>query len=1373
MPSIRSKYAKLSHELYVFLRVDAITPTLADGFLSKMMTALNVKGSGAKDAVLVRDLVEMRELINNKYHIYNDDGIFCDHAAWHDLCVNAWNDTDFIHTVEKTIKSPQAYEVFALMAAIFNENTKIENKKIFFEPVGQKIRSFLIQTSYSQEWLMTRSPIVRALLTSDILEILFTYSELPAPVHNISSFDTLIGSLTLHPQIPMYYLFSGQFDKAIEVQNALDSEDKEDHASSQLLQGMIHFMQGNFADAEKFLSLGQKALRSFFRRPSLQLIGCYGTALQLARLALGDAKSLKILRDDCKKLKDKYDESQLDVRPILALEARLCGDEAKAYMTLYSYMMSDDVNILSTVLYYTVAKQIPYQSIKNIETSQFIAMTICTYIEKTERFLHDICPKFPMLNRLLHDALAIDDISYARKASDTQYVNLTTIVKKAPVWEAKLNALAQITEKSSKNNAGRLAWLINRDIRLVQPIEQKLQKNGGWSAGRNIGVKRLLEEGQSLAWATEQDKKAFAGIKREDSWYSATYSFSFSRTLPLLVGHPLVFDDDTREPIQIEQNAIQLHLTQNANDCLLAMSHNPTETEMHFGFMCTQKENVLSLISIPQSWRTFLTMLGHDGLHFPAEALPRVIDIARQSGIALAMHIESENVQADSTPIIQIQQRGQGFIGSLKVRPFTVLGSPLYTPTQGQTDVVAALSTSAQDQKSDATRPVCTTRDFAAEQKAADALFAACPSLEENASAWQLCFNTPQELLQALQELQVLQEEKPDSTPFILEWPKGEQIRLRGNVSPSHVKISLNKKGDWFALEGEIRISEHDVLRLSTVLDAMKGSDGNFVPLGNGEFLRLSQDLQKKLEQLEHLAQKTSGKRGAKNDELFIHPLAAESLEKNVADFDFKADTHWKETVSRMEEAFAITPELPRSLQATLRPYQQEGFEWLCRLAHWGVGACLADDMGLGKTVQTIATMLSLAHEGPCLVVAPTSVCSNWESELARFAPSLNVHRLGAASTRKGLIENLKAQDVLIVGYGLLHNEIKHLAACSWRMAIFDEAQALKNATTKRAKAGHSIEAKFKLALTGTPVENRLDDVWSLFNTINAGLLGTADTFRQRFGSGDKAAMKTLRALLRPFILRRLKSHVLDELPTRTEQTIIIEPSAQEEAYYEVLRRRAVEALENTEETAGQRRLHIFAELTRLRRACCHPTLADNTAQDVLTGPSSKMAHFLEMLEDLRATGHKMLVFSQFVDHLHLVRNALVEKGISFQYLDGSTPEKTRAKSVADFQNGEGDVFLISLRAGGQGLNLTAADYVFHLDPWWNPAVEDQASDRAHRMGQLRPVTIYRLVMARSVEEKILALHQQKRDLAANFLANTDSGAMALSEKELMDLFIG
>jgi SNF2 family DNA or RNA helicase len=444
--------------------------------------------------------------------------------------------------------------------------------------------------------------------------------------------------------------------------------------------------------------------------------------------------------------------------------------------------------------------------------------------------------------------------------------------------------------------------------------------------------------------------------------------------------------------------------------------------------------------------------------------------------------------------------------------------------------------------------------------------------------------------------------------------------------------------------------------------------------------------------------------------------------------------------------------------------------------------------MGLGKTLQALAIILEKAPNGPTLVIAPTSVCMNWLHEASRFAPTLRMHQLESRN-RKKLILSLKEFDVLVTSYTLLQQEAKLFAGIGWQIIVLDEAQAIKNMETKRSRAAMSLTGRFKLLTTGTPIENHLGELWNLFNFILPGLLGSLESFNRRFAVpierfGDNVAKRKLKKLIRPFMLRRNKAQVLEELPSRTEITLQVEMNAEELAFYEAMRRQALENLAVNRQMSTLNRkvtgirtvpvtinnakgytVKILAEIMKLRRACCNPKLV-MPESDI---ESSKLHLFEKVVDELLENRHKALVFSQFVGHLQIIRYLLDKKKIEYRYLDGSTPMKQREREVDAFQSGQGDLFLISLKAGGLGLNLTAADYVIHMDPWWNPAVEDQASDRAHRIGQVRPVTIYRLITQHTIEEKIVKLHQKKRDLANSLLAGAEISSR-ISAEELLGL---
>jgi SNF2 family DNA or RNA helicase len=418
--------------------------------------------------------------------------------------------------------------------------------------------------------------------------------------------------------------------------------------------------------------------------------------------------------------------------------------------------------------------------------------------------------------------------------------------------------------------------------------------------------------------------------------------------------------------------------------------------------------------------------------------------------------------------------------------------------------------------------------------------------------------------------------------------------------------------------------------------------------------------------------------------------------------------------------------------------------------------------MGLGKTVQALGVLLERGSGGPALVVAPTSVGDNWVRETEKFTPGLRA-LLYRDSDRAALIEAAGENDLVIVSYQLLQRDAKRFASRAWHTLVLDEAQFIKNSQTKTSQAVRQLEADWRIGLSGTPLENHLGELWSLFRTISPGLLGSWERFRTRFADPierhkDDERRQSLARLVRPFILRRTKNTVLKELPPRTEITLKAELSVAERKRYEDTRMAALAELSGAGEEAqqaGQKRIRTLAWLTRLRQLACHPRLVDAT----WAKSSAKLDLLMSLIEELRDGEHRALVFSQFVKHLSVIREKLDELGVTYQYLDGSTPAKERQRRVDAFQAGEGDLFLISLKAGGTGLNLTGADYVIHLDPWWNPAVEDQATDRAHRIGQERPVTVYRLVAEATIEEQILALHADKRELVAGVLDGTDRAA--------------
>ncbi|MGK7917264.1 MAG: DEAD/DEAH box helicase [Prochloraceae cyanobacterium] len=702
-------------------------------------------------------------------------------------------------------------------------------------------------------------------------------------------------------------------------------------------------------------------------------------------------------------------------------------------------------------------------------------------------------------------------------------------------------------------------------------------------------------------------------------------------------------------------------------------------------------------------------------------------------------------VTANSQPHLHLLPAGEGLKAALLCRPFGDVGS-YYRPGKGGSTVIAEIEGERLQ----------TTRQMQEEKKLANDVLKSCPILtryEPEGGEWLI--EDPEDCLFLLLELQELGDK------VTIEWPEGEKLRVTHQAGISDFQMQIRRQNDWFAASGELKLDDDLVLDMENLLILLEQTPSRFIEIKEGQFIALTQQFRQRLDELRAYGSK-------KGKGLQFHPLTSLVLEDAIADVgQLKADKHWKQQVSKIKEMQDLQPQLPSTLQAELRDYQQEGFDWLSRLAHWGVGACLADQMGLGKTLQALALILTHAPQGATLIVAPTSVCMNWISEAEKFAPTLNPVQFGNSDRQKTLDE-LQPFDLFVCSYGLLQQEevAEMLAKVEWQTIVLDEAQAIKNMATKRSQAAMKLQGKFKLITTGTPIENHLGELWNLFRFINPGLLGSWEQFNQRFAvpierNQDKHTKKQLKKLIQPFLLRRTKTQVLEELPSRTEITLQVDMSSEEMAFYEALRKNAIAKLADSEATAGAKHLQVLAEIMKLRRACCNTRLVMSDSNL----PSAKLDVFGEVLEELLDNRHKALVFSQFVDHLHIIRDYLDENKISYQYLDGSTPAKQRKIRVDKFQGGEGDVFLISLKAGGTGLNLTAADYVIHMDPWWNPAVEDQASDRAHRIGQQRPVTIYRLVTKGTIEEKIVELHHHKRDLADSLLEGSEiSGKMSTDE---------
>jgi SNF2 family DNA or RNA helicase len=941
-------------------------------------------------------------------------------------------------------------------------------------------------------------------------------------------------------------------------------------------------------------------------------------------------------------------------------------------------------------------------------------------------------------------------------AAKLHYSPALSYIKHPDEWEKQLNsyfsleAVQMITKQDVDNSKTRVAYRFFPEKEYVCPILQTRNSAGIWTAGRNIAMKNFVDK--KVECMTEQDKRIAS--------CETNFSYSLKRNAIFeMIGHPYVYLENTAILVELIAAQPIINVVKSSGKSYTMKSDISIKDidadlgRKHEGIIIRKETNTRYKVYNITKYQYDIISAISNSKPVPVRGYEKLMQILKhfstyiqiQSDLVVDENdVQLRQVDTDSRIRVQLLPVGEGLKAELFVKPF---GSypPYCKPGRGG----KALITTENGER------VRVTRSLDDETAFNTQILNDIQSIENIATSDDglMTFDNP---LDALELLDILERHHDIS---VVEWPEGEQLKIRKKITVNDLSISVKSNVSWFELEGELKIDENTVLTISKLLEMMRHGHGRCIELNNGEFLALSDQLRRRLS--EFAAFTSESKKG-----VVINRFASASIIDAFDEFEnLKVDKAWRDFRKRLQTVQLSEAAVPSLLQAELRPYQLSGYQWMIRLSEWGAGACLADDMGLGKTVQAIAVLLHRAHTGVALVVSPVSVMPNWISEVNRFAPSLNIKTLRNVD-RAATLDSLEAGDVLITSYGLLLSEEKTVTAKQWSTVILDEAHAIKNYNTKTSKAAMSLQADFRMILTGTPIQNHLGEMWNLFQFINPGLLGSLSHFIDTFiRTDDEKSRKRLKKLIAPFILRRTKSAVLEELPPKTEIIRKITLSDEEIAFYEMLRRQAIESLENDESPQGAKHLKVLAEITRLRQACCNPSLV---YPDIAI-ESTKLSTFLEIAAELKENGHRALVFSQFVTHLSIVRKAMDKAGYTYCYLDGSTPVAKRESEVRNFQNGQKDFFLISLKAGGLGLNLTAADYVIHLDPWWNPAIEDQASDRAHRIGQNRPVTVYRLVAEQTIEEKIIQLHNTKRDLADSLLEGSDQSAK-MSINELLSL---
>ena len=975
---------------------------------------------------------------------------------------------------------------------------------------------------------------------------------------------------------------------------------------------------------------------------------------------------------------------------------------------------------------------------------KYLAILVARFLHIDVEWPKDL-PPVPNMRLLRHELspwLPLSDEEKQQLTDDFGGKPLLSRIRYKQPWELLLEELTPHTEgnQQKEERQVRVSYIID-GYHSVEPREQTRLQSGAWGAGRRMTIERFK---QGADYMDDIDRQI---ANTADRW---DYDLDLGKILPYLIGSDRVYTGRyapfTPVTIDEEKPYLMIERTKTAFSVKSNIGRADISEPVVYRKDSDTHYTVITMTDRQRSYYQKLLAIGG----FPLEAeeqlrefLPKVSDVVEVHSDLVEGGTTLEH--RDGTPQLCLQALPQD--GSPSHYSVWCLARPL---ADGKTlfEVGQGLNPCVAEQ--DGVR-YQVTRDIKGERANLDLLrtFISDNDLTE-LDADELFIDRTAIDMNAEGLLMLMDFVRQQADLFYMEWPEGGQLNLKA-AQPSAWNISLRSKSGWFEVEGNIPIDDETVLTVGQLLQLVAESPrGGFIRLNDTDFLALSDKLRKQLTRLESL---TVSNRGHLQISEFHASLLGNALS---GELEIKHDKRIDQLQKKIKQSMAQQPEIPKTLKAELRDYQTDGYQWIARMTGWGAGVCLADDMGLGKTVQTIAFMLHTASQGPALVATPASVVLNWQRELQRFAPSLHVEVFNTATDRNGLVEQAATGDVILTTYGLFVTEDEVLCGKQWNTVCLDEAHVIKNRQTKTSAVVMKLQATHRIILTGTPVQNHLGELWNLFQFANPGLLGSHEQFRQKYivpieQQDNKERSRQLKRIVSPFMLRRTKQEVIEELPDKTEINIPIELSDDELAVYEVIRRRAKQLLEDERSSSGVS-VNTLAEITRLRQAACSAELVEKNWK----GECSKLTALNDLLQEIVDGGNAVLVFSQFTSFLAMVRQQLDKQKQPYLYLDGSVPVRQRDQLVQQFQHGQCPVFLISLKAGGLGLNLTGANYVIHLDPWWNPAIEQQATDRAYRIGQRQNVTVYHLISQYTIEEKILRLHQTKRNLADAMLEGTN-----------------
>jgi superfamily II DNA or RNA helicase len=917
-------------------------------------------------------------------------------------------------------------------------------------------------------------------------------------------------------------------------------------------------------------------------------------------------------------------------------------------------------------------------------------------------------------------------------------------------------------------NMGDLYYGLSLKIEVFQSTRKK---DGNWGVPRKASLHNLSVESME----TDIEKQAMSVLKSSDS--SSQYHYSMDSDLEdhknrLLI--PLLGKND-KLYINLEDSSLQkltydpkpwksrIVIDNNAENRLTVKAMLVRESEIktllevshfiHGGFFISN--NVLSVIEDWQSIQLLKGFSGRDEIHVSKSQRNNFLVTLASSDLKADLHISEKTgivcERKDPIPVLRLLEKHKAKMKTVKADLCMDYGS-----------VVISFNTDSKGFFHNESSQLVRFN----KQKHFDALkklenLGVFLYVNKTWNSSEEYFTIPGSKLHA-----VVTELVHDGWRV-----EGQKGKIRTNQSFS---MSVSSGIDWFDVSINCEFDDKNIA-LPQILKALHNGE-SFVTLGDGTYGLLPQEWLQKYAPIARMGEADGDVIRFKNSQaLLVDMLLGEQKDVDV-------DAKFTKICSEFESFDGIQPKNESTkFQGKLRAYQRMGLGWLLFLNKFGIGGCLADDMGLGKTVQIAALLDSLkpkrmtkiykSNHKPSLIVAPRSVIYNWIDELKKFTPRLKVLDYTQTGRHK-LIDTFKDYDIILATYGTLRRDIKLLYEEEFFYAILDEAQVIKNSSSVTAKASRLLDAEHRVALSGTPVENHLGELWSIFEFLNPGILGTSNVLKRSKSAllnPDEESIEVLRKALTPFILRRTKAQVAKDLPEKTEEFIYCDMEKKQKKLYVDLKNHYRASLLNTIESQGinKSKMHVLEALLRLRQTACHAGLVNTEFIDI---PSVKLETLIVHIQEIIKEGHKCLVFSQFTQMLSLVCSRFEKEKMIYEYLDGKT--RNRQEKVERFQNDETcKVFVISLKAGGTGLNLTAADYVYILDPWWNPAVEAQAIDRTHRIGQKNPVFAYRFICKDSVEEKIRDLQIAKKNLAESVLSTEETIMQKLSVDDIQMLF--